>query len=95
MVDLRLNERSSLNVADGQLADIAMSHAPSFRARSLRGRLEKLSDYVREAAWVARTLQAKTWPALLIVGADHVKAVDRLVRSLRQRIEIAHDNFEP
>jgi hypothetical protein len=95
MVDLCLNERTLVNVADGQLADIAMSHSPPYGAKSLRDRLEKLSDQVRETAWVARTLQAKTWPALLIVCADHVKAVERLVRSLQQRIDIAHANFEP
>src|SRR5687768_13048531 len=44
MVDLTIQERISLGIADGQLASAALRHANSFDATPLRNRLNKISD---------------------------------------------------
>ena len=97
MVDLSSDERVSVGISDGQLscATFSLKNKAQFNLRPLRDRLNKLSDQVREGTWVARMLLESTWPALLIVGADHVRRVEKLIRSLRQNVVIAHSDYEP
>jgi hypothetical protein len=95
MIDLMREERSRLAIADDQLAHAAMSLTTRFNVGPLRERLDKISNQVREGVWVARTLEADTWPTLLIVGANHVTGVEKLVRSLRQTVVVAHRDYEP
>ncbi len=97
MVDLSLDERIALGISDGQLsgATFMLKNRNQFNLQPLRDRLNKISDQVREGAWVARTLAETTFPALLIVGANHVRGVEKLIRSLRQEVVVAHADYEP
>lgn len=72
-----------------------MRHATSFDAGPLRNRLNNISNQVREGAWVGRTLDKGMSPTLIVIGADHVKNVERLLRSLRQDLIIAHRDYAP
>lgn len=97
MVDLSSDERIPLGISDSQLssATFMLKNKTQFNLRQLRDRLNKISDQVREGTWVARTLLESTWPALLIVGANHFRGVEKLIRSLRQEVVIAHADYEP
>jgi hypothetical protein len=97
MVDLSSDERISLGISDGQLssATFMLKNRNQFNLQPLRDRLNKIADQVREGTWVARTLHESTFPALLIIGANHVRGVEKLIRSLRQEVVIAHADYEP
>jgi folylpolyglutamate synthase/dihydropteroate synthase len=97
MVDLSFDERFPLGISDGQLssATFMLKNRNQFNLQPLRDRLNKISDQVRECTWVARTLAEATFPALLIVGANHVRGVEKLIRSLRQEVVVAHADYEP
>lgn len=97
MVDLSSAERILLGISEGQLssATLMLKSRNSFNLGPLRDRFNKISDQVREGTWVARTLRESTWPALLIVGANHIRGVEKLIRSLRQEVIITHADYEP
>ena len=97
MVDLPYEERVPLGILDGQLSRItfAVKNEGECDLGPLRQSLNKLSDQVREGTWIARTLLESTWPVLLIVGANHVQAVENLIRSIQQEVVIAHADYEP
>ncbi len=97
MVDLSSDERILLGISDGQLSSAAftLKNRNQLNLQPLRDRLNKIADQVREGAWVARTLVESTFPALLIVGANHVRGVEKLIRSLRQEVVVAHADYEP
>lgn len=95
MVDLTIAERISLGIADGQLAGAAFRHATGFNCGPLRERLNKISNQVREGTWVGRTLAKGISPVLIVMGADHVRNVEKVLRSLRQELVIAHPDYEP
>lgn len=97
MVDLSFDERIRLGISDGQLssATFMLKNRNQFNLQPLRDRLSRISDQVREGTWVARTLAESTFPALLIVGANHIRGVEKLIRSLRQEVVVAHADYAP
>jgi hypothetical protein len=105
MVDLSGEERSNLRIEDGGLSSVADRLTGSGNTTRIRERLNKLAIQVREATWIARVLGVEVSvdrtfrglaasPALLIVGASHVKGLKRLMLSLGQRVDVAHPDYD-
>jgi len=97
MVDLLSTERFALGISDSQLIGMALTFQSDdeYNLSSLRSSFNRLSNQVREGVWVARTLLTSKSPVLLIVGADHIAALEELIKSIQQEAVIAHRDFDP
>jgi hypothetical protein len=92
MVDLSRVERSEFGIEDGQLSGATCQLAGGFDI-AVREALNEVSDQVREGVWIGRMLRASTWPALLIIGADHVQRVKELIGKFEKSVLVAIDDF--
>lgn len=97
MVDLLSEERFALGICDAQLSKMAFDFQKEeeFDLGPLRSRLNDLSNQVREGTWIARSLLESVSPVLLIVGADHIQAVEELIGSVDQEVVIVDSDYDP
>jgi len=95
-IDLTAEERKKLYIDDESLASAATMVDSRLCPKQLRNELtHKLACPVRECYWLAHILNEKSWPTLLICGADHVENMDKLIDSIGLHVIISESDYKP
>lgn len=94
-VDLNREERQELCLDDTPVLTTVMNHELPGGNAAFRQAFDELVDEVRERCWTARLLAENNWPTLFICGANHVKCMARLWRSLGLYANVIQHDYEP
>lgn len=94
-VDLSIAERTVLALNDST----ALNIKNRIRTRDAGGKLfrvfEEIINQTRERVWIARILAGQRWPVLFILGANHLVAVERILKRLGASVDIAQEDYAP
>ena len=97
-VDISLEDRLKLKIADANLSDVTFRLGPSGFVDPLRDALTQcLSNPIRECCWYARILacciEFESRSTLFIYGADHTTAMCNLIERTGMKVIVAHHDY--
>lgn len=94
-VDINKTERAALSLTDSAVINAKLPFGSRDGGSRLRAKFDLMVAQTRERIWAARLMNSSAWPALFILGADHVDSFHLIWRRLGGSVYVVHKNYIP